>query len=183
MLLHKVARRLSARSLFARFVVSCLFIALLFSGCKQELDDPNLGYDLDSRLIGTWTAIQGDSYTITATHLSYGYGADFISYAGTIRAVTTFSGTAGVIIIEYDNNHKASYPKYDENWNPTGEYHQLTGNFIGVYYQDFQPEGSIKIGGAYIDGGAEEPTLDAAKKAFTLDKEGDYMGFYGTYQK
>jgi len=168
------------RSVFARFVVSCLFTALLLSACKQEPDDPE--YVLDKNLIGTWMSIYSDVYTVTETYLSYddGYGS---GYAGTIRHATAFSSTAGVIIIEYDADKKAMYPIYDDTWNPTGEYYTLKGNFIGVYYQDLKPGVSVKMSGAYIEGGAEEPNLDAAKEAFTVDREGDYMSYYGTYTK
>ena len=178
------AQRFSVRGIFALIVVSCLFTALLFTGCKTD-EDPGLGYELDSGLIGTWTdPAAGDGYTITATYLSYGYGADFISYAGTIRAVTTFPNSAGVIIFEYDAGHKPTYyVEYDPvTYEPIGDPLPLKGNFIGVYYKELKPGESVQMGTAYAEGGAEELTLDAAIKAFTVHKEGDYMTYYGTYQ-
>jgi len=185
MLLHLLQpgslRPKMARSVFTIFVVSFLFAVLLFTGCKQEPDDPT--FELDERLIGLWTdSINLDSYTITSAHLTYTDWSGSIPYAGTIRHAVS-SGNAGVLIIEYDNDNKASYPIYDNNWNPTGDYHPLKGNFIGIYYKDLTPNISVKLSGAYIDGGAEEPTLDAAKAAFTLDREGDYVYSYGTYTK
>jgi len=193
-LLQKVVRRLAARSLFARFVVPCLFIALLFSGCKQEPDD-NLYIDdhiINEDLFGTWTDLSptaGDSYEITnpntGTYLSYGFSG-FINYAGTIRYVANFNSakTAGVIIIEYDADKRASYPIYDENWNPTGDSHPLKGDFIGIYYKNLKLGVSVQIAGAYAEGGAEEPDLWKAIKAFTVGNEGTYIAYgYGTYQK
>jgi hypothetical protein len=163
--------------------VFCLSAALLFSGCQPEDDSFVDDHRLNSQLIGTWTNSQfGDSYTITSTYLSYGYGNDFISYAGAVRYVSNFSEDAGVIIIEYDDDHKATYPEYDDEWNVIGTL-PLKGNFIGIYYKELKSGVSVKMGGAYADGGAEEATLDAAKKAFTLGNEGNYMSMYGTYLK
>jgi len=163
--------------------VLLLFASFLVLGCEQEPEDEYPKTELDRNLMGIWTSTAADCYTISSTHLSYGYGADSIEYAGTIRHAIAFSSTAGVIIIEYDADKKASYPIYDGNWSPTGEYHPLKGDFIGVYYQELKPGVSVKMSGSYIEGGAEEPTLDAAKAAFTLDKEGDYIIHYGTYTK
>ena len=170
-----------SRKAFALAVMFCLSTAILFTGCKTD-DDGDPIVQLDAKLIGTWASIYGDAYTITDKYLSYGYGADSISYAGTIKYASRFTGDAGVIIIEYDADHKASYWEYDENWQPTAEL-PLKGNFIGIYYKALKSGVSVSIGGAYIDGGAEEKTLDAAKKAFTMGNEGKYMASYGTYSK
>jgi hypothetical protein len=35
------------------------------------------------------------------------------------------------------------------------------------------------MAGAYAEGGAEEASLDAAKKAFTMGKRGDYVSVWG----
>jgi len=172
-----------ARCLFVLFLCA----SFLVFGCKEEPEDDvyNDDHILNVDLIGIWKSNSDDSYAITSTHLTYyGYG-DTISYSGTIKYVSNFDSTknAGVFIIEYDDDHKASYPIYDEDWNPTGDYHPLKGNFIGVYYQELKKGASVKMGTAYIEGGAEKSTLVAAKNAFTLDREGDYMSFYGTYTK
>jgi hypothetical protein len=167
---------------FAPFVAFCLVVPLLFSGCQPDEDNVNDDHKLNSQLIETWTDSQyGDSYTISETHLSYG-SSGYINYAGTIKYVSNFAKDAGVIIIEYDDDHKASYSEYDEDWNFVGTL-PLKGNFIGIYYKELKPGVSVKIGGAFIAGGAEEETLDAAKKAFTLGNEGNYMTMYGTYSK
>jgi len=181
---HGSLRQKMAQSVFALCVLACLFAALLFTGCKTEPDE-DFSYELNENLIGIWRSTYDDAYTITATHLSYGYGADTISYAGTIRHATAFSSTAGVIIFEYDAAHKpAYYEGYDPvTYEPIGDPLPLKGNFIAVYYQDLISGTSVKMGTAYAEGGAEEPTLSAAIQAFTVHKEGDYMGYYGTYLK
>jgi len=173
--------RFFARNVFAPAVLFCLSTALLFTGCKTD-DDGDPVARLDANLAGTWESVYGDAYTITDNHLSYGYGADAISYAGSIKWASQFASDAGVIIIEYDADHKASYWEYDDDWNPTTQL-PLKGNFIGIYYKDLMPGVSVSIGGAYSAGGAEEATLDAAIKAFTMGNEGKYMGSYGTYTK
>ena len=171
----------------AGFLTIALFLSagLLFNSCKDEdnfVDDNQL----NANLIGTWTSNNGDwgidGYKITADHLTYGNGATVanISNAGTIKYVSNFSSTAGVIIIQYDSNHKASYSDYSKT-PPTPL--PLKGDFIGVYYKNLKPGVSVQMGGAYIDGGAEEATLDAAKAAFTKGREGTYMAMYGTYLK
>jgi len=180
-LFHSLRQKMS-RSVFALCVLACLSAALLFAGCKTEPDE-DFSFELDENLIGTWRSTYDDAYSITATHLSYGYGADTISYAGTIRHATAFSSTAGVIIFEYDADHKpAYYEGYDPvTYEPIGDPLPLKGNFIAVYYQELTPGVSVKIGTAYAEGGAEEPALSAAIQAFTVHKIGDYMGYYGTY--
>jgi hypothetical protein len=173
------------RKVFALAVVLCLSAAFLFSGCQTE-DDFVDDHTLNSQLIGTWVSTYDDSYVIEKTGTGhkltyYGYN-DMISYAGVIRYVSNFSEDAGVIIIEYDDDHKASYDEYDDDWNVVSTL-PLKGKFIGIYYKEFKPGVSVKMGGSYVDGGAEEATLDTAKKAFTLGNEGDYMSMYGTYSK
>jgi uncharacterized protein (DUF1330 family) len=164
----------------------CLFLACP-TGNGDDRSSITFGDDhkLNENLIGIWESEYFDGYTITATHISYGYGADFIEYAGTIKYVSNFTSTAGVIIIEYDAEHKPTYYiGYDpETYEPIGDPLPLKGNFIGIYYTDFKPGVSVQMGGAYIAGGAETATLDAAKARFTMGNEGTYMTYYGTYLK
>jgi hypothetical protein len=172
------SQRFSARGIFAFVVVTCLFTALLFTGCKQEPDD-DPKFELDSRLIGTWTdPVYFDGYTITATSLSYG------SWSGIIRAVTT-RGDAGVIIIEYEEGKEQTYNTWgqdeDGNWIIVGSV-ERPGNFLGIYYRNLIPGESVEISNA-LDletyGPAEAPTLNAAKNKFTLDATDNYIGMWG----
>jgi hypothetical protein len=155
----------------------------LFLGCKEDQGD-DFTFELDSRLIGTWTSTYDDSYVITDTHLTYddGYGG---GYAGTIRAVTT-SSTAGVIIIEYDANKKPTYYDSFDNYGDPDHIVPLAGNFVGIYYESLIPNTSVNMGQA-IDlstyTGAETATLDQAKSKFTLDTKGDFISQMGTYEK
>jgi hypothetical protein len=170
-----------ARNVFALVVLFCLSTGLLFIGCKTDDGDFIDDHKLNTKLIETWTSTYGDSYNITSTKLTYddGYGG---GSAGTIKYVSNFSDVAGVIIIEYDEDHKPSYWEYDENWQPVKEL-PLKGDFIGIYYKDLKSGVSVSMAGAYIDGGAEEKTLDAAIKAFTMGNEGKYIATYGIYSK
>jgi hypothetical protein len=170
---------------FAMFILFCLSAALLFTGCKTEENNDD-DHKLNSQLVGTWFSTYDDGYVIEETEtghkLTYYGFTDTIDYAGAVKYVSNFSDDAGVIVIEYDDDHKASYWEYDEDWNPVNEL-PLKGTFIGIYYKEFKPGVSVKMGYAYANSGAEKETLDAAKKAFTLGNEGNYMAMYGTYSK
>jgi hypothetical protein len=177
-------RRIWARGVFAFALVFCLSTALLFTGCDMDGGGGSIAPvedKLDANLIGTWSSLYDDEYVITANKITYddGYGG---GSAGTIQYVSNFTNSAGVIIIKYDDGKKPSYWDYDDDWNPTIEL-PLKGDFIGIYYKDLKPGASVSMGGAYIYGGAEEATLDAAKKAFTAGNEGKYMTYYGEYSK
>ena len=172
-----LVRRLCARSVFALIFIS----VILFTGCQTEAEEDSR-FELDSRLIGTWIDSQwGDGYTITSTRIYRLNSVDSIDTAGRIVHAVTFSNTAGVIIYEYDEDKKPTYWEFDDNWNPIREL-PLKGNFIGVYYKDLQPRVVLHAGNAWVSGGAEEPTLEAAIRAFTLDNEPKYMSLYGPYQ-
>ena len=153
-----------SRSVFSLFFLVCLSIIILFSGCENDPDnDSTVG--LNSNLIGTWldtNEFGTDGYTVESGRVRY--ISYWFSFAGSIRHVENFSNSAGVIIIEYD-----------------AEYQNPSGNFIGIYYQNLNPKVSVQMGTAWMEGGAEVATLDAAIAAFTAGNEGTYMGYYGTY--
>lgn len=174
-------RRILRRGVFALSVLLCLSAALLASCNMGEDDDFVDDHLLNSKLIGTWEDTQNsDSYTITENHLTYQYGST-INYAGTIEYVSNFTDTAGVIIIKYDADHKPTYYDSNDNYGKPEHIVPLKGEYVGVYFKELDLGVSVKIGGAYVAGGAEEATLENAKKAFTLDNEGTYMTWYGTY--
>jgi hypothetical protein len=188
---HGSFRRRPARNVFAFVALSFLFTALLFTGCQDGGGGtlPKNDNKLDSNLIGTWTDPQfSDGYTITATHLTYADWQGEISYAGSIRYATSFSNTAGVIIIEYDADHKAKYyTDFDDDWNPIGDPLPLEGDFLGIYYQNLKSGESVQISGAidpitYL--GVEAATLNAAISKFTVDAANDYVSMWGgPYEK
>jgi hypothetical protein len=174
-------RRRSWRGALVPLALFCL--TLLFSGCQMGEDDFVDDHILNQNIIGTWTSEYNDSYIVTATTLSYddGWGGN---YGGAIKYISNFSGNAGVIIIEYDDNNIPTY--YDDpehHWGDPNYIIPLKGNFIGIYYTQLRPGDLVKMGTANEDGGAEAPTLDAAKEAFTRGKRGSYITWWGTYNK
>jgi hypothetical protein len=176
-----ISFRRIARIVFTLLVMLCLSSAL-FIGCKDEPEnkeepknpeDP--GYQLDSRLIGTWedqwggNADNADGYIITATRVDYffnGYGSEGVQYGGTIEYVTTVSN-AGIIIIKYDNNA----------YNAT-----LVGKFNAIYYEDLKAGVSVGMSTATNLSDWSDPatsTLDEAKTTFTIGNTGNYIGMFG----
>jgi hypothetical protein len=181
-LLHQGTLASRSRKVFALAVMFCLSTALLFTGCKTEEDGFKDDHKLNSKIIGKWTSSYDDYYDISSDKLVYddGWGG---GYAGTVEYVSNFSETAGVIIIKYEADHEPVYYDDYDNYGDPAHIVALKGNFIGIYYKDFKPGVSVSIAVAYVDGGAEEKTLDDAKKAFTMGNEGKYIGRYGTYSK
>jgi hypothetical protein len=182
-----LTRRVLVRGAFA--ALFCLTVCL-FLACPMESGGGNGGgsgnsfiddHKLNENLIETWTS-EYDFYALTASGIEYddGFGS---GYAGAIKYVSNFTSTAGVIIIEYDDGHKPTYYDSFENYGNPDHIVPLKGNFIGIYYKNLKQGVSVQIGGAYIDGGAEAATIDAAKSAFTAGNEGTYMSYYGTYTK
>ncbi|MDR1908791.1 MAG: hypothetical protein LBQ35_02625 [Spirochaetaceae bacterium] len=164
------------------WIVAALVVLGGLTGCETD-PEPNPEDELNPALITTWSSTYS-SYVITADDVSYLNSSGEIDFAGSIKYVDNFSETAGVLIIEYDDEYKPEYyAEYDpDTWLPVGDPLPLKGNFIGVYFKGLSAD-SAQIGSAYKEGGAEESTLEAAIAAFTVDNEGDYMGQYGTYSK
>ena len=138
----------------------------MFTGCSTGSGDGVNNDQLNNDLLGRWesSGVWGsDGYIVETNRISYFYDEETM-FAGTIKHVENFSVSAGVIIIEYDP-----------------EYSQPLGNFIGIYYKNLNPHVSVQMGTAWMDGGAEKPTLNTAINAFTLGNEGAYMSFYGLY--
>ena len=153
-----------SRSFLSLCVLVCLSLGLLFSGCENDPDNGSTS-GLNTDLIGTWLETNEfgtDGYAVETNRVRY--ISDWFSFTGSIRHVTNFSNSAGVIIIEYDS-----------------QYINPDVNFIGIYFRNLNPGVSVQMGVAWIEEGAEEPTLNAAMAAFTSGNEGKYMSFYGTY--
>jgi hypothetical protein len=170
-----------------RAVFIVLLAAFLFMGCSDSSDDSFVDdHKLNPYLIGTWTDSSWsdtgdyDGYTIGSNNFSYIFGGtdyEFMGFAGNIVYVSNFYYNSGVIIIEYDPDHKASY------YGPAPDYAPLPlkGDYIGIYYKNLVPGVLVEMGVANEPGGAEKTSLVEAINAFTLGNEGAYMTHYGTY--
>jgi len=163
-----------------------LVMVAVLGGCSLNDNDFVDDNKLNSGLVGTWRDYWGsglddfDGYIITETHLTYGFG-DFIAYKGTIRYVSNFSASTGVIIIEYDEGYEATYVEYDEDWNYV-DTHDCIGNFVGIYFKNLKSGSSVEMSQAINIAnnlGAEKLTLEAAKAAFTSGNSGNYVSFWG----
>jgi hypothetical protein len=141
------------------FVFALVMGALLFSGCKNEDDDPGGSV---SALIGEWTS-GSDSYSIKGTTLNY-TGYEGYSFESRIRYVYNFTGASGVVIVEYTTPPTAYTP---------------LGNFQGVYYKELAGD-TVKLGNAYTAADytipVEVETLAEAKEKFKLDNIALYGG-------
>ena len=162
-----------------------LAMAAVLGGCDSDPGSFVDDNELNTALIGTWREYWGtepdeyDGYIISETQLSYGYGSS-VAYAGTIKYVSNFSASSGVIIIEYEPGSEAEYIEYDAAWTYVAT-HPCTGNFSGIYYKNLQ-SGSVEISQAINIAnnlGAEEVTLEAAKAAFTSGNTGNYVSRWG----
>ena len=138
-------------------------------------------------LAGRWEDNQSwsvDGFIVEANRITYFFESPFFempTYAGTIRHVSIFSDSAGVIIIEYDPDRKPSYYDGLGNFGNPDYLLPLRGSFIGIYFRNLVPGVSVQMSKAFVDGGAEKPTLAEAIAAFTVGNEGTYIGFYGSY--
>ncbi|MDR2553115.1 MAG: hypothetical protein LBD31_08130 [Treponema sp.] len=153
-----------------------LLAASVFTACGGD------GSGIPAATQGFWRAANGaDWYGITQDSLRYGYGPGSIFaeplYKGQIRSVEYFTGSSGVIIIEYDPDRKQTYYDYDAGYNVIGGPYPPPGNFIGVYFRNLTAK-SGEFATAYDAAkphGCEEATLEAARAAFTLDAMGTYI--------
>jgi hypothetical protein len=139
----------------------CLVLGIaLLSGC--DLFGNDTPPDNTPTIIGNWSS-DSDSYKITNTTLiyedSYGFG-----FEGDIRHIEKFTGTSGVIIVEYTVPPTAYIPP---------------GNFQGVYYKDLTAT-TVKLGSAYTAADSNTPVevaaLELAKEKFKFDTIDSYGG-------
>ena len=174
--------RVFTRSAFA-FVLFCLVAVLSFMSCQTEPDDNFIDdHKLNAGLIGTWADTTFfDGYTITADSLEYDNGMGG-GYTGSIEYVSNFSNNAGVIIIKYNADAKASYPIYDDDWVTIIDYVDLPGDYLGVYYRNLKPGFSMELSGAINPdySPAEKEKMYEAVLAFTqANGDGYYVSFWG----
>ena len=191
-----------------KFLFAALVLVLLtaFLSCKTDSDDFIDDHILNQHLIGTWTdPSAGDGYKIEFDTTSSTYRLSYIdwsateAYAGEIMYVSNFSNKACVIIIKYDAGKGPSYFT-DAHWGteaagwadmcmdsqPCSHYVAPTGDFVGIYYENFKPNISVHMGTA-IDlstyQGAEEKTIYDAILTFISGNKGNYIGVMGAYEK
>lgn len=176
-------RRVLPRRVITLAALCCLLAAFLCTGCQMEGDNFADSNTLDSALIGTWKSTYADSYTVSDRTVTYYYdNGESIGYAGTIEYVSSFSDSAGVIIIKYNAANKPTY--YDPaHYGDPAYTLPLKGDFVAIYYKELKPDVSVQMGVAYAPGGAEQVTLAEAKEVFTAGNEGTYMASYGVYEK
>jgi len=159
------------------FLVPFLLAGLSFISCSNPTGSD---VTVPATLVGTWSSSGGgDEYTIKGTNLSYnsGYGEDY-DFSGTIKFIKQFTDTSGVIIIQYDKGHEQKYFGIPST----------NGKFCGIYYDSLEPGVSVEMAAAYWSGGAEQPTINAAKTAYTEEMgvashavDITYVYDYGTY--
>lgn len=184
--------RFVKRACYCAALALVLLVSTMFVSCSDNDSKDVLAPEV---LRGTWVSSEhGDSYEITTDKVFYdSLWVDGIDYGGTIRHITVFTETSGVIIISYDDGLENTYQIFD-GWDPTGEYYNLSGNFIGIYYRNLIPGTSIEMGTAYMADGdgapiAEKATLKEAIAAFTAAMgepsiDGStYIFTYGEYEK
>jgi hypothetical protein len=152
-----------------------LFTAVLaLSGCdlygKVGGDDSNIPGGLPFQLQGEWLSFSygnpSDSYTVTNAEIKYddgGAGGGTMSYTGTIRFVSNYSSSSGVIIIEY--TVRPAYGGYNGN------------DFFAVYYRNVTAN-TMQMANTTVLGPNTCPdteTLDEAVKKFTRMRMGNYV--------
>jgi hypothetical protein len=158
-------------------LASLLFAAaLVLSGCDLYGtvggDDTNIAGALPYLLPGKWLSYSygnpSDSYTITDTEITYddgSGGAWSMGYTGTIRFVSNYSSSSGVIIIEY--TRPPTYDGYNGN------------DFFAIYYRNLTAN-TMQMANATILGPNTCPdtaTLDEAVRKFTRMQMGNYINW------
>jgi hypothetical protein len=165
--LHPGSLSRIARSVFAPIVMSCLFTALLFTGCDTEPEEKtNTGFIPK----GEWTDDFGSGYKITGSTLEYYtayYSEDYPgeNTKGSIKEAVDFSKNAGVLLIQITESTIEG----------------INGKFMGVYYKDYTSShvflaNPVDESYAYV----VKDTLNEAKKTFTVDNVETHVTYWGT---
>ena len=165
------SQRFSVRGIFALLVLSCLFTALLFTGCQQE---PNGFRDVHFIPVGEWTDDWGGGYTITNTTVKY-FTADSewegvtypgVEISGTIEIAHDFSHNSGVLIIKITNATADGL---------------TNGKYTGVYYRDYTSSHVLlanPIDAAYAP--IQKDTFADAEKTFNADNVDTHVTMWGS---
>jgi len=167
-------------SLLKGLLPVCLALSLLwaaFAACDTGTVGEDDGIDVPEappELRGSWTALYGDHYEITATTFEYhSEGGPLNEWyyldKGTIRSVIMFDSTSGVIIVEYT---ASAFGDPTKPFNAT-YYRNLTANAVemgtATTLLDYSPSGTA--------------TLAEAEVKFTLGSAGDFIAQWGSYTK
>jgi hypothetical protein len=157
----------SFQKALALTVVSCLFTALLFTGCETEPDETeNTGFIPT----GEWADGFGSGYKITGSTLEY-YTAYYSeeypgeNTKGSIKEAVDFSKDAGVLLVQITES----------------SINGINGKFIGVYYKDYTSS-HVFLANAIDETWAliVKDTLNEAKKTFTVDSVGTHVTNWGS---
>jgi len=154
-----------------------LLAIIAVQGCdlygKVGVDDVSIPGELPKLLCGEWVFIQqgaitpAERYLIDEETLQYGYGEEesTFGFRGAIRFVSNFSDTSGVIIIEYFEDGRPSYPDHN-------------GNFFAIYYQNLNNDTVQLANSTEINDNYSAPdtaALEEAIKKFTFLKMGNFV--------
>ncbi|MFP3040941.1 hypothetical protein LQZ19_03860 [Treponema primitia] len=153
-----------------------LFAAFLaLSGCDiygtVGGSDINIPGGLPFQLQGEWVYFSygnpSDSYTITDTEIIYHdeAGDGTFGYAGTIRFISNFDRSSGVIIIEY--TIRPAYDGYNGNDFFAIYYRNLTANTMQMANSTILPDNNCP----------DVKTLDEAVGKFTRMQMGKYVNW------
>ena len=171
----KTIPRVRAVKLLYPFLSVGLLTLLLLSGCelygKIGGDDINIQGALPELLRGEWvytppgSDVPSERYVIEEDTIQYGYGGgdSDTDYKGTVRFVSNYSSTSGVIIIEYTE------PPYYEKYNGY--------SFFGIYFRNLKND-TVQLANAINLGDMSSPdtaTLEEAVEKFTRFKMGNYV--------
>lgn len=142
----------------------CAALVSAFVSCKNPVNGVS-----ESTLNGTWVDNTGAKFIIDMQAKTLDNRGDgWLSYAGNELSVVFTSDNAGYIYIKYTRAANPDWT-YSESAPDVGKYYALAFNNL--------TDSSIKISGAYKDGGQTAcATLDEAKQEFTVAN-----GYFGTY--
>jgi hypothetical protein len=156
-----------AQKTLVLIALSCLFTALLFTGCDSEPEEKtNIGFIPK----GEWADDFGSGYKITDSGLEYYtayYSEDYPGETtkGSIKEAVDFSKNAGVLLIQITESTIDG----------------INGKFIGVYYKDYTSS-HVFLANAIDESYAliVKNTLTEAKKTFTVDNVETHVSMWGT---
>jgi len=164
------------KRIFLKFA-ALLYLTIFLINCelygKIGTNDENIQGALPALLRGEWVFIQpglttaAERYVIDETVIQYGYGDGESQYdfKGDIRFVSNYSEDSGVIIIEYTDTERPSYPGYNGN------------SFFGIYYRNLKTN-TVQLANSINLADLSAPdtaTLEEAIAKFTRFRMGSFV--------